>query len=136
MNYARGFWNAASTQRHKEIFFLKQPLDNPLASDTRTKSKPSPKRQRVWGGRERRGPGAGGARVGHGVGDLLQYSTRWCCILEITASWVPSCWMQAQRCGKHTQAPFEKRCCALFKESMDFPFCLFIAQELIETMNL
>lgn len=52
---------------------------------------------------------------GHAVGDLLQYSTRWCCILEITlprgSLYVG--WMPAQRCGKHTQAPFEKRSCSL-----------------------
>lgn len=29
-----------------------------------------------------------------------------------------------------------RKAAALYEESMDFPFCLFIAQELIQTMNL
>lgn len=101
---------------------LKQPSDNPLPSDTRTKSKPTPKgRESLMLGREseERIPVP---RWGHAVGDLLQYSTRWCCILEITLpSWVPLCWMQAQRCGKHTQAPFEKPCCS-FQGKYGFSF--------------
>lgn len=118
---------------------LKQPSDNPLPSDTRTKSKPTPKgRESLMLGREskERIPVLWVPRWGHAVGDLLQYSTRWCCILEITlprGSLYVGCRLKDVA---NTHRLLLRNVAALFKESMDFPFCLFIAQELIQTMNL
>lgn len=76
------------------------------------------------------------SRWGHRVGDLQQCSTRWCCILEITlppGSLSVGCRLKDVA---NTHRLLLSNAAALLKESMDFPFCLFIAQELIQTMNL
>lgn len=43
------------------------------------------------------------------------------------ALWVPLYCTRAERCGKHTQMLLLRHVAALSKESMDFPFCLFIS---------
>lgn len=72
---------------------------------------------------------------GHAVGDLLQYSTRWCCILEITlprGSLYVGCRLKDVA---NTQRLLLRNAPALYKASVDFPFCPFIAQESIQSMN-
>lgn len=88
MNYARGCWNAASTQRHKETcsgspqtthcHLTHEPNQSPLQkADSLTLGRES----QQWT------PSAVGCRGGEmraACREVLQCSTRWCCILEIT----------------------------------------------------